>query len=130
MGAYAVEQVIADVARARMHLESLDPNIDADRLARCSQAVADLESVTAAILFGRWIPADAQSLALSIRFLNDNIRAVRSRIDDVIPDVVARDQADEYLRLNVAFAQARLLELQREIVMQTLVQFMPEGTVN
>lgn len=130
---FQVEELLDNLSLLKLDLASLDPSLEPERRERCDRAVADLQGATAATL-SAWIPRDPQALIFSIRFVNDNIRNVRSRIDEVFAEVENRKQPDECLRLSCAFGHLRLLEVRREIMMDVLAKIIAvsetQGLVN
>ena len=125
--------MIADVARAKNDLASLRlDGVTPDRLARCTSAVADLETGVADMLGTAWIPRTVAELTAAIYCTRENIRRVQSDIDDALdvnqePNIFDRAMPDELFRVWMAMTFGRLLEHQLEVLMDALALAAPRA---
>lgn len=126
MEAFQVEQMIADVSRARNDLAVLavDDSVTLERFTQCEVAALNLETVVTELLTTAWVPKNSCELAASIVSVHKNIEQVQADIAAALDVVLLECKPDELYRAFIALSFSRLLEFQLDVLMTTLAHSM------
>ena len=126
MEAFQVEQMIADVSRARNDLAVLavDDSVTLERFTQCEVAALNLETVVTELLTTAWVPKNSCELAASIVSVHKNIEQVQADIAAALDVVLLECKPDELYRAFIALSSSRLLEFQLDVLMTTLAHSM------
>lgn len=103
-----------------------DPGVPRDGLTRWLRCAGDFESAVDAILTEPWIPKTIAALSTSLMAMNVNIEHARADIEAALDFVFdGHDSADAQFRIYIAMNFQTLLEMQRDVLMDTMIKMMP-----
>lgn len=142
METFQVQCMIDEVARAKHDLMALtlDDSVTPDRFAKCEVAASDLESAVTELLTTAWVPKNLHELAACIVCVNENLKHVQSDVAAALDVVLLECRPDELYLAFIALSFSRLLEFERGILCDALVNcmkcpcgcgaFVPKGWIN
>ena len=130
-----LSELITDVARAKIDLAELqrDESMTAERLAPCIAATRNLEEITSDLLTTAWVPRDLVQLLAAIQCTNTNLRRVEADVATALDVVLRECRRDELYRVFIALSFMRLLEFDRDVLMEALAHVLvhaPQTYVN
>ena len=121
-------EYLRDEVRCRVGIDltalANDQRVTRDGWIRCIRAASDFEDAVDAILNEAWIPNTLPQLTACLIRVTDNIRKTRADVD-FTRDRALGGAADSWFCVYMAFNFERLLEMQREVLIDTLVKLTP-----
>ena len=125
-----VQQIegLRDEVRCRMGVDlaelANDQNVTRDGRIRCIRAASDFEDAVEVILNDAWIPNSLPQLTAFLICITDNIRKTRANVD-FGRDLALKDGPDLWFCMHMARNFEKLLEMQREVLMDAVVKLTP-----
>ena len=125
-----VQQIegLRDEVRCRVGIDlaelANDQRVTNDGWIRCIRAASDFEDAVDAILNEAWIPNTLPQLTASMICITDNIRKTQSDVD-FVRDLALGGGPDSWFCVYMAFNFERLLEMQRQVLMDAVLKLMP-----
>ncbi len=101
-----------------------DQSVTRDAWIRCIRAASDFEDAVDAILNEAWIPNTLPQLTASLIRMTDNIRKTRADVD-FARDLALGGAPDSWFCVYMALNFERLLEMQREVLMDAVIKLTP-----
>jgi hypothetical protein len=101
-----------------------DQNVTREGWIRCIRAASDFEDAVDVILNEAWIPNSLPQLTALLLYITDNIRKTRTGVD-FGRDLALQGGPDLWFCVYMALNFERLLEMQREVLMDAMVKLTP-----
>jgi hypothetical protein len=101
-------------------------SVTRDGWIRCIRAASDFEDAVDAILNEAWIPNTLPQLTACLIRITDNIRKTRADVD-FTRDLALAGAPDTWFCVYMALNFERLLEMQREVLMDTVIKLTPRA---
>lgn len=121
-----LSQMFDDITRARIDLAALaiDESVTLERFAKCEAAASDLKAAVTELLTTAWVPRDPAQLLVTIQSVNKNIERVNSDVAAALDVILLECRPDELYRAFIGLSFSRLLEFQRSVLCDALVNCM------
>lgn len=103
-----------------------DHSVTRDGWIRCIRAASDFEDAVHAILNEAWIPNTLPQLTACLIRITDNIRKTRADVD-FTRDLALGGAPDTWFCVYMALNFERLLQMQREVLMDTVIKLTPRA---